>query len=436
MVEYKYLTGFGSHFSSEHPDYPNALPEGQNSPQKCAYGLYAEQLSGTAFTAPRTENSRSWLYRIRPSVVHKPFKRVTFTNQLTINWNDQHPNPNQMRWNPFDIPTNGKVDFVEGLHTICGAGDPKTRNGIAIHVYLCNASMQDRAFYNSDGDFLIVPQEGSLDITTEFGKMFVAPNEICVVPQGMRFAVNVNGPSRGYILEVYDNHFKLPDLGPIGANGLANPRDFQTPVAWFEDRDVDGFQMISKFQGSLFVAESNHSPFDVVAWHGNYVPYKYNLAKFMVINSVSFDHCDPSIFTVLTCPSHRYGTAIADFVVFPPRWSVQENTFRPPYYHRNCMSEFMGLILGRYEAKEGGFLPGGASLHSMMTPHGPDHQCFEGASNAKLLPQRVADGTQAFMFESSLSMAVTKWGEETCQKLDAKYYECWQKLEKHFKLSD
>lgn len=340
-----------------------------------------------------------------------------------------------MRWNPFDLPLNGKVDFVEGLHTVCGAGDPRSRHGIAIHVYLCNSSMGDRAFYNSDGDFLIVPQEGGLDITTEFGKIFVAPNEICVLQQGMRFSVNVDGPSRGYILEVYDNHFKLPDLGPIGANGLANPRDFQTPVAWFEDRDVNGFQMVSKYQGALFVAESNHSPFDVVAWHGNYVPYKYNLANFMVINSVSFDHCDPSIFTVLTCPSHRYGTAIADFVVFPPRWSVQENTFRPPYYHRNCMSEFMGLILGRYEAKEGGFLPGGASLHSMMTPHGPDHQCFEGASNAELVPQRVADGTQAFMFESSLSMAVTKWGEETCQKLDADYYECWQKLEKHFKLS-
>ncbi|XP_037047583.1 homogentisate 1,2-dioxygenase [Bradysia coprophila] len=436
MVEYKYLTGFGSHFSSEHPNYPNALPEGQNSPQKCAYGLYAEQLSGTAFTAPRTENSRSWFYRIRPSVVHKPFERVTFTNQLTINWNEQYPNPNQMRWNPFDLPLNGQIDFVEGLHTVCGAGDPKSRHGIAIHVYLCNSSMKDRAFYNSDGDFLIVPQEGGLDITTEFGKLFVAPNEICVLQQGMRFSVNVDGPSRGYILEVYDNHFKLPDLGPIGANGLANPRDFQTPVAWFEDRDVNGFQTISKYQGALFVAESNHSIFDVVAWHGNYVPYKYNLANFMVINSVSFDHCDPSIFTVLTCPSHRYGTAIADFVVFPPRWSVQENTFRPPYYHRNCMSEFMGLILGRYEAKEGGFLPGGASLHSMMTPHGPDHQCFEGASNAELVPQRVADDTQAFMFESSLSMAVTKWGEETCQKLDVNYYECWQKLEKHFKLSD
>uniref|UniRef100_A0A182F2P2 Homogentisate 1,2-dioxygenase n=1 Tax=Anopheles albimanus TaxID=7167 RepID=A0A182F2P2_ANOAL len=438
MPEYKYLSGFGSHFTSEDPRCPNALPEGQNSPQKCAYGLYAEQLSGSAFTAPRTENTRSWLYRIRPSVVHEPFARYEGVAPFLrgTSWEEQYPNPNQMRWNPFDLPAAGReVDFVAGLHTVCGAGDVRARHGLAIHVYLANSSMKDMAFYNSDGDFLIVPQQGALDITTEFGRLYVQPNEICVIPQGMRFSVALEGPSRGYILEVYDGHFRLPDLGPIGANGLANPRDFLTPTAHFEDRTVaQGYRIVSKYQGALFVAKQNHSPFDVVAWHGNYVPYKYDLARFMVINSVSFDHCDPSIFTVLTCPSNRPGTAIADFVIFPPRWSVQEGTFRPPYYHRNCMSEFMGLIFGRYEAKEGGFLPGGASLHSMMTPHGPDHRCFEGASNAQLKPERIADGTQAFMFESSLSMAVTRWGEETCQKLDARYYECWQSLQKHFHL--
>ncbi|XP_053662679.1 homogentisate 1,2-dioxygenase [Anopheles marshallii] len=437
MPEYEYLSGFGSHFTSEDSRFPNALPAGQNSPQKCPYGLYAEQLSGSAFTAPRTENTRSWLYRIRPSVVHQPFKRFEGAAPFLrgTGWEEQHPNPNQMRWNPFDLPADStEVDFVAGLHTVCGAGDVRARHGLAVHVYLANCSMKDTAFYNSDGDFLIVPQQGPLDITTEFGRLYVQPNEICVIPQGIRFSVALEGPSRGYILEVYDGHFRLPDLGPIGANGLANPRDFLTPTAYFEDRSVDGFRIVSKFQGALFVATQGRSPFDVVAWHGNYVPYKYDLARFMVINSVSFDHCDPSIFTVLTCPSNRPGTAIADFVIFPPRWSVQENTFRPPYYHRNCMSEFMGLIFGRYEAKEGGFLPGGASLHSMMTPHGPDHRCFEGASNAALKPERIADGTQAFMFESSLSMAVTRWGEETCQKLDARYYECWQALEKHFHL--
>ncbi|XP_032518636.2 homogentisate 1,2-dioxygenase [Danaus plexippus] len=432
MANLKYLSGFGSEFSSEDPRRPGALPEGQNSPQRCAYGLYAEQLSGSAFTAPRTENRRSWLYRIRPSVIHKPFVKSNISEHLTHKWDDEEPNPNQSRWLPFDIPTQGSVDFASGLHTVCGAGDPRSRHGIAIHIYLCNASMENSAFYNSDGDFLMVPQQGTLNITTEFGKMEIRPNEIAVIQQGMRFAVAVDGPTRGYILEVFDGHFKLPDLGPIGANGLANPRDFLTPVAYYEDKEVPDFKIINKYQGALFEAVQGHSPFDVVAWHGNYVPYKYDLSKFMVINSVSFDHCDPSIFTVLTCPSTKPGVAIADFVIFPPRWSVQENTFRPPYYHRNCMSEFMGLILGSYEAKEGGFLPGGASLHSMMTPHGPDAQCFEGASKEKLVPQKIAVGTQAFMFESSLSMAITKWGFETCKKLDGNYYQCWHNLPKLF----
>ncbi|GLV41670.1 homogentisate 12-dioxygenase [Carabus blaptoides fortunei] len=431
MCALKYLTGFGSEFSSEDPKCPGSLPEGQNNPQCCPYGLYAEQLSGTAFTAPRLTNKRTWFYRIRPSVVHHPFKAIS-NRALTHDWNERKPNPNQMRWNPFDMPHETEnVDFVQGLHTVCGAGDAKMRNGIAIHIYLCNTSMKNKCFYNSDGDFLIVPQERKLLIKTEFGIMSLDPNEICVIQQGMRFSVEVTGPSRGYILEVFDNHFQLPDLGPIGANGLANARDFLTPVACYEDLDIP-YEVVSKFQGSLFVAKQNHSPFDVVAWHGNYVPYKYDLTKFMVINTVSFDHCDPSIFTVLTCQSNKPGTAIADFVVFPPRWSVQEHTFRPPYYHRNCMSEFMGLILGRYEAKEGGFYPGGATLHSAMTPHGPDVNCFESNTNCELKPMRVADGTQAFMFESSLSMAVTEWGEKTCQKLDAEYYKCWQGLKKHF----
>lgn len=432
MEELKYLSGFGSELASEDPRRPGALPVGQNSPQRCAYGLYAEQLSGSAFTAPRHDNKRSWLYRIRPSVVHKPFKRSHSAKYLTNNWNEAQPDPNQSRWLPFDNPASENVDFVAGLHTVCGAGDPRSRHGIAIHIYLCNASMDKSAFYNADGDLLIVPQQGVLKIKTEFGKMEIRPNEIAVIQLGMRFSVSVDGPTRGYILEVFDGHFKLPDLGPIGANGLANPRDFLTPVAYYEDLDIPGFKIISKYQGALFEAAQEHSPFDVVAWHGNYVPYKYDLSKFMVINSVSFDHCDPSIFTVLTCPSNKPGVAIADFVIFPPRWSVQENTFRPPYYHRNCMSEFMGLILGSYEAKEGGFLPGGASLHSMMTPHGPDVLCFESASKGELVPQKIAVGTQAFMFESSLSMAITKWGLETCQKLDSKYYECWQQLPKLF----
>ncbi|CAD6996996.1 homogentisate 1,2-dioxygenase [Ceratitis capitata] len=431
MSDYEYMSGFGSFFSSEDKRCPNSLPIGQNSPQICPYGLYAEQLSGTAFTAPRKENLRSWLYRIRPSVMHEPFLPFAGKTGLCTDLNTRPPNPNQMRWKPFDIPLNDRINFVEGLHTVCGSDDIHCNNGIAIHVYLCTISMEKTAFYNSDGDFLIVPQKGVLEITTEFGKLKVKPNEICVIPQGIRYSVNITEPSRGYILEVYNNHFQLPDLGPIGANGLANPRDFKTPVAWFEDNEKE-FQIISKYQGQLFTATQSHSPFDVVAWHGNYVPYKYDLSNFMVINSVSFDHCDPSIFTVLTCPSLRAGTAVADFVIFPPRWAVQEHTFRPPYYHRNCMTEFMGLILGKYEAKEGGFLPGGATLHSKMTPHGPDYNCFEKATSAKLVPERVAEDTQAFMFETSLNLKTTRWAEETCQKLDREYFTCWKGLKKNF----
>jgi len=295
--------------------------------------------------------------------------------------------------------------------------------------------MRERAMYNSDGDFLIVPQKGTLRITTEFGKMVVAPNEICVIQQGMRFAVEVDEASRGYILEVFDNHFVLPSLGPIGANGLANPRDFQTPVAWFDERAVSQFTVINKYQGCLFEAQQRNSCFDVVAWHGNYAPYKYNLEHFVPMNTVRVDHADPSIFTVLTCPSSKPGTAIADFVIFPPRWTVAEDTFRPPYFHRNCMSEFMGLIKGAYEAKEEGFMPGGASLHSMMTPHGPDALCFEGASKAELKPVKVAEGTMSFMFESSLSLAYTKWANNECQKLAEGYYECWQALKDNFTLN-
>mmetsp|Transcript_31565 Transcript_31565/g.94876 ORF Transcript_31565/g.94876 Transcript_31565/m.94876 type:complete len:346 (+) Transcript_31565:565-1602(+) len=311
-----------------------------------------------------------------------------------------------MRWSPFEMPSDGaSIDFIEGLQTVAGAGDPCARHGMSVYVYTCNASMDKRAFSNADGDFLIVPQAGTLSIKTEFGILDVAPNEIAVIQRGMRFSVAITESSRGYVAEVFGSHFELPNLGPIGANGLANPRDFLTPTAAYEDIDGD-FDIVSKFQGALFSAAQDHSPFDVVAWHGNYVPYKYDLDKFMVINTVAFDHADPSIFTVLTCPTTEEGTALCDFVIFPPRWGVAEDTFRPPYFHRNCMSEFMGLIKGRYEAKKGAFLPGGASLHSAMTPHGPDVATFEGASNAKLEPERIADGTQAFMFESSLSLKV------------------------------
>lgn len=428
---YTYQSGFGNHFSSE--ALKGALPAHQNTPQVCPYGLYAEQLSGTAFTVERSGNQRTWLYRIRPSVMHRPFEPYRQGEHGVVGTFDARTTeitPTQIRWLPFTIDDEDKsADFVDGLHTLGGAGDTALKSGLAVHIYTATKSMDKRAFNNSDGDLLIVPQQGRLDITTEFGPMMVEPNQIAVIQRGMRFSVALpDGSSRGYVLEVYDGHFELPDLGPIGANGLANPRDFQTPTAQYTHGNAaEDWSIINKYQGELFVAHQNHSPFDVVAWHGNYAPYKYDLAKFCVINSVSFDHIDPSIFTVLTCKSAHPGTAVADFVIFPPRFEVQMNTFRPPYFHRNCMSEFMGLIRGEYEAKKGGFLPGGASLHSMMTPHGPDAKTVGNATTRELNPGRVADNTQAFMFESMFQLRLTKWATENKQR-DHDYFKAWQDI--------
>lgn len=430
----RYESGFGNQIESEAS--PGALPRGQNNPRVCPYGLYAEQLSGTAFTAPRKDNQRSWLYRIKPSVTHEPFKPLHPPSAtLTSDFTDATTTatPNQLRWKPPPMPT-GHVDWLDSLSTICGAGSPSMRSGFAIHMYAATCGMDNRAFANADGDFLIVPQQGGLWISTEFGRMQVIPGEIAVIQMGIRFAVDLpDGSCRGYVCESYGGHFQLPDLGPIGANGLANPRDFKLPVAWFDDAVHIDFSVVHKFDGKLFEAKQDFSPFNVVAWHGNYVPYKYNLNNFCPMNAVSFDHPDPSIFTVLSCPSTRPGVGAIDFVLFPPRWTVADHTFRPPYFHRNCMNEFMGLIRGEYEAKADGFLPGGASLHCCMSPHGPDTVTFEKAVSklSDLSPTKLADDTLAFMFETCFTPRITKHALESPQ-LDKDYYKCWLGLRPHF----
>lgn len=430
---FKYNCGFGNDFSSE--ALSGALPIGQNSPQQCNYGLYAEQLSGTAFTVPRKSQQRSWLYRMRPSVVQdRPFEIVQH-DHINSKTTFIHT-PNQMRWDPLPLPSQDKiVTFIDGWCTIAGSSESGsiTKHGIAIHMYTANTSMKEAAIQNSDGDLLIVPQQGTLVIQTEFGFLQVSSLEICVIPRGIKFSVSLpDGPSRGYILEVYDGHFELPDLGPIGANGLANPRDFLYPIAAYDDNIATTFSIYNKFANQLWKTTIKHSPFDVVAWHGNYLPYKYDLTKFNTINTVSFDHPDPSIFTVLTCKSQIPGVAIADFVIFPPRWGVAEHTFRPPYYHRNCMSEYMGNITGIYEAKEKGFLPGGSSLHFLMSAHGPDREAYEKASKTELKPQRIAENCMSFMFESSLFIGVTLFAmnHSTVQR---DYYKVWEDLECNFK---
>ncbi|MBB6143520.1 homogentisate 1,2-dioxygenase [Silvibacterium bohemicum] len=423
-----YQSGFGNEFATE--AVPGALPHGQNAPQKSALGLYTEQFSGTPFTAPRASNRRTWTYRIRPSVTHKPYQEIDAKMIRSGPFAEVPTPPNQLRWNPLPIPET-RTDFVDGIVTLGGNGDPAFQTGVAVHLYAANASMRDRFFYNADGELLIVPQDGLLLLHTELGILSIAPGEIGVIPRGVKFRVEIEAKAaRGYLCENYGLPFRLPELGPIGANGLANSRDFLTPVAAYEDRD-GSFQIVSKFLGGLWVAEIDHSPLDVVAWHGNYAPYKYDLKNFNCINSVSFDHPDPSIYTVLTAPAVNPGTANVDFAIFPPRWMVAEHTFRPPWFHRNMMNEFMGLVFGQYDAKAEGFVPGGASLHNCMAGHGPDAETWERATAAELKPQYL-ENTLAFMFETQLVMRPTKFALET-KILQHEYYECWQGLKKHFR---
>ena len=412
-MERAYQSGFGNDFATEAIE--GTLPVGQNSPQRVARGLYAEQLSGTPFTVARHLNRRSWLYRIRPSVLHEPFMEMRDAPQFVVT-------PNQLRWDPFPIP-DAPSDFIDGLVTICG------NDVINVFVYTANRSMGDRFFYDADGELLIVPQQGKLRVRSELGIIEIEPGEIAVVQRGIRFNVEVSEPARGYICENHGALLRLPDLGLIGSNGLAQSRDFLTPVAAFEERDGD-FELVAKFGGKFFRARIDHSPLDVVAWHGNYAPYKYDLRRFNVINTVSFDHPDPSIFTVLTSPSDSQGVANIDFVIFPPRWMVAEHTFRPPYFHRNIMNEYMGLIFGTYDAKAEGFVPGGASLHNCMSGHGPDAATFDQASSAKLEP-RYLDDTLAFMFETRLPLRPTQTAIGAPQ-LQRDYWKCWQGLKKNF----
>ncbi|WP_343031280.1 homogentisate 1,2-dioxygenase [Paraburkholderia hayleyella] len=430
-IEPGYQSGFANEFASE--ALPGALPQGRNSPQRAAYGLYAEQISGTAFTAPRANNRRSWLYRLRPAAVHRPFVPLAPhpSSRIVANFHDVPATPpNPLRWDPLPVPTQ-PTDFIEGWKTMAGNGAAEAMNGCAIHLYVANRSMTKRFFYNADAELLIVPQQGRLQIATEMGRLDLEPGEIAVLPRGVRFAVALpDGLARGYLCENFGALLRLPDLGPIGSNGLANPRDFLTPHAAYEDREGE-FELVAKLNGLLWRAPLGHSPLDVVAWHGNYAPYKYDLRRFNTLGSISFDHPDPSIFLVLQSLSDTPGVDTLDFVIFPPRWLAAEDTFRPPWFHRNVASEFMGLVHGVYDAKATGFMPGGASLHNCMVGHGPDAETFERASqNDTTTPHKVSD-TLAFMFETRALLRPTRFALEDAP-LQADYFECWQGLSKHF----
>ena len=406
-----YLTGFGGHFESEAVE--GALPKGRNSPQRPALGLYTEQLSGTSFTAPRGENRRSWLYRMRPTADHRPFERYDGAPLFGAAAGGEPLAPNRLRWDP---PTGmpADADFVDGMATMLHARMPEDLEGVAVHVYAATRSMERRVFVNADGELLIIPQQGAIELQTELGRLQVAPGSVGLVPRGIKFRVQLlEGQARGYVAENYGAPLRLPELGPIGANGLASARDFEAPVAWFEDRDEE-VEVVQKFLGHLWVTSLDHSPLDVVAWHGNYAPFRYDLARFNALGTVSFDHPDPSIFTVLTSPSNVPGRANADFVIFPPRWMVAEDTFRPPWFHRNVMSEAMGLIAGEYDAKAEGFAPGGLSLHNLMSGHGPDLDSWKKASEAELKPVKI-DGTLAFMVETCWPYRPTPFALERAQ---------------------
>jgi homogentisate 1,2-dioxygenase len=426
----RYQSGFGNEFATE--ALPGALPVGQNSPQELRYGLYTEQLTGTAFTAPRASNRRSWLYRIRPAAVHSQFRPIEI-GRMDGEFDEVGTPPDQLRWDPFPLPRND-TDFVEGLHVMAGNGAPAVQAGCRVLMYVFNRPMRNRFFYDADGELLIVPQQGILLIATELGRLRVEPREIAVIPRGVRFCVEAEGGAvaRGYVCENLGAPFRLPDLGPIGSNGLANARDFQAPVAWYEDRD-EACELLCKFLDRTWCAEMKHSPLDVVAWHGNYAPYKYDLRRFNTIGSVSYDHPDPSIFLVLHSVSDTPGADALQFVIFPPRWSVAEHSFRPPWFHRNIASEFMGLIAGAYEAKPHGFVPGGASLHNCMIGHGPDAEAYELATRANVSePERPGDSL-AFMFETRWVLRVSRRALEA-RGLQADYQEAWQGLKKNFRL--
>ena len=422
-----YQSGFGNSFATE--SLPGALPVGRNSPQRAPYGLYAEQLSGTAFTAPRADNRRCWLYRIRPSAMHQPFERVS-DGRIVSDFATLPTTPNQLRWNPLPMPQ-GSTDVLDGMVTMAGNGDPGAQNGGAVHLYAANRSMTHRSFYNADGEMLFVPQAGRHRFVTELGVIEAQPQEIVVIPRGLRWRLELpDGNARGYVCENYGANFRLPDLGPIGSNGLANPRDFLTPVAAYEDIN-EPHELVGKFAGHLWSARMDHSPLDVVAWHGNYAPYKYDLRRFNAIGSISYDHPDPSIFLVLHSASDTAGVSNIDFVIFPPLTLAMQDTFRPPWFHRNIASEFMGLVHGAYDAKAEGFTPGGASLHNSMSGHGPDAQTFEKASHADLSKPDVIRDTMAFMFETRLVLRPTVHAMESAQ-LQPDYFQCWQGLTKHF----
>ncbi|KAH9884385.1 homogentisate 1,2-dioxygenase [Xylariomycetidae sp. FL2044] len=429
---YRYQIGFGNRFATE--AIPGVLPQACNTPQRCKYDLISEQLNGTPFISPRATLLHAWFYRIHPSVKHRPLKRLPKNEDLEAVFSPLNPDveftPQDLGWDKFPHPKGADavdmIDFIDGLKTIGGHGDPTLKEGLAVHMYMANTSMPNRAFCNNDGDMLIIPQEGRLDIQTEFGRLMVRPGELVVVQAGMRFTVGLpDGPSRGYIQEIFGSHYELPELGPVGSNGMAQPRDFEIPVASF-DVDLSPWTVVVKLAGALFAYEQDHTPYDVVGWHGNYAPYKYAMEKFISSATVDRDQSDPSIYCVLTARSKIPGVSLSDFLVFTPKWCSTRNTFRPPYYHRNVATEIMGMPYGTWHGSATMLEPGGLTYEPSYMPHGESYERWKEATGADLQPARVGEGAMAFMMHISGHVSLTQYALQRCTTLQPIQADMWQ----------
>ena len=423
--------GFANAFESE--ALPDALPRDQNSPRLSAYGLYAEQINATGFVARREHNRRSWVYRIRPAAQHsklEPLDHPTYRQDFDLD----NPEPNLSGWAPLPMP-DSPTDFVDGIYTLGGSGGAEVRRGFAVHLYVANRSMENRSFYNADGEMLLVPQQGKLTLQTESGVLDVDPGMVAIIPRGLKFSVLLREDhARGYIGEVFGRSFHLPERGPVGANGLADSRHFRAPVAYHENRLVPGYSITAKFCGKLFGATQDYSPYDVVAWHGDYTPYVYELRHFSPVINGRMDHADPSIFSVLTAPLDEEGANNLDFVFFPPRWDVSEGTFRPPFFHRNAVTEINGIIRdpAGYKAP---FYSGGCFITPAMTAHGIRAGGVEGflsmSDEAADRPHRFRDNSMWFQFETVLPFYLTSWAKKAGQRIDD-WHHIWGTYRDHY----
>ncbi|KAF4335858.1 homogentisate 1 2-dioxygenase [Fusarium beomiforme] len=421
---YEYQPGWGNRHQSE--VIPGTLPIGQNNPQDRGFGLYTEGITYSSFAAPRGLNMSTYMYRARPSAAHQGYSRIETKSHIEncfLSLNPKvEPLYQQAEWSPFPLPREDEtIDFTDGLHTLGGSGDPNLRQGIAVYVYMINSSMINKAYCNTDGDFLITPQLGIIDIQTEMGRLFVQPGEICVIQRGVRFRINLAEGvpvARGHIAEVWGSMWELPDLGPIGGHGLANPRDFLYPVAHIDEDLHVPFKIVVKNNGKHVVISQDHSPFDVVAWHGNCVPYKYDLTKFVAQNSTSVDHTDPSINTVLTAKSVDPHVPLADYLWFGPR-----------------ATEMLACIYGAGLGRSDDFLPGGCSYEGGHTPHGGfGEEYITEAILQHNEPRRILENQMTIMVESSRTFLFTEYAREICGVLHKQGtdYRVWDKLPDRF----